>query len=207
MIARLRARIQRSRSRSARLPRRRETRDRRWVQFGPAGRFASGTLSGGSVGSEKCTAHSAIRKATMAAPIKSYLSQRRPALFWRAAGRKEPRMDASKSGASGGSLADGISGPGGCGRGDSPGGRGAGCLGIGSLQVLFCLSGVSKPMSAPVRTGAERHPPEQCHSSPRVVSCSRVRGQADGDQKKGPAKARGLQYLLPRECPPKGEPP
>jgi len=197
MIARLRARIQRSRSRSARLPRRRETRDRRWVQFGPAGRFASGTLSGGSVGSEKCTAHSATRKATMAAPTKSYLSQRRPALFWRATGRIEPRMDASRSGASGGSLINGISGPGGCGRGDSPGGRGAGGLGIGSLQcrlVLFMWA--SKPASASVGTSRARSS-EQGHNSPRAVSCSRCAGRRMGPEK-GPAKARGLQYLLPR---------
>ena len=183
-------RIPRSRSRQARHARRRDDKGPAVVQFGPAGRFASGTLSGGSVGSEKCTAHSATRKATMAAPIKSYLSQRRPALFWRAAGRTEPRMDASRSGPSGGPLIDGISGPGCCGRGDSPGGGGAGCLGIGSLQRRFCSAYL----------GIKTHVRISSHGS---GACEQGVRAGEWDRKR-PRESAGPQYLLPREYPPKG---
>jgi hypothetical protein len=36
-----------------------------------------GTLVGGGAGNRKCSTHSATRKATIAAPMVSYLSQRR----------------------------------------------------------------------------------------------------------------------------------
>jgi len=183
-------RIQRSRSRWARHARRRDDKGPAVLQFGPAGRFASGTFSGGSVGSEKCTAHSATRKATMAAPIKSYLSQRRPALFWRAAGRTEPRMDASRSGPSGESLIGGISGPGGCGRGDSPGGGGAGCLGIGSLQRRFCSAYL----------GIKTHVRISSHGSGACEQGVRAGGW---ETKKAPRK-RGAPISTPEGVPAKG---
>ena len=109
-----------------------------------------------------------------------------PDFLWCPAGRTEPRMDASRSGPSGGSLIDGISGPGGCGRGDFPGGRGAGCLGIGSLQRRFCSAYLG--IQTHVRISSHRSGVPSAAS--RELSGSRCAGRRMGPEK-GPAKARG----------------
>src|SRR5437899_3065132 len=75
----------------------------------------------------------------MAAPMASYPSQGRPVLLWRAAGRTDARIGGSvgpRSGRAGGSFAGIKSGPGGCGRGGSPGLNGVGCSAMASPPHL-----------------------------------------------------------------------